>query len=99
MIKETIKKEFEILSVNKVQRNCLVCGDKFDYDKKIDALNGVPDNMLCSTCRFWEEKVSDRDNEHIARINGEHYYIGEENQKYKGMAGIKHTIKFNDSGS
>ncbi len=49
---------------------------------------------------FWKSKVEIKDNPNVARINGVHYFIGDENEKgtnsFRGFDGKKFKIKFND---
>lgn len=81
---------------------CKYCG-KADAAMYMDK---VRDRMiamsLCFTCNFWEEWVErtevEEDKPNIARINGNHYYIGDENSKsgFRGFGGTPHTIAFND---
>lgn len=86
-----------ILSVNKANRHCLMCGENFWFDEFWDRGNNYrPDNNLCRTCQFWYEKVEMCDDPEIARIANEHYTIGEKTKSARGFGGRKVTIKFND---
>lgn len=54
---------------------------------------------MCSGCAFWQSQLDadkKRPND-FAIINGTHYRIGDENERYdRGFGGQKFTIKFND---
>lgn len=83
--------------VNKYNRQCVMCGLKFNFDKFWDRGNNWhPDNNLCRTCQFWFEKFKMVDNPEVVRINREHYIIGSKDSDVKGMAGSSYKIKFND---
>jgi hypothetical protein len=47
---------------------------------------------------FWQSKVEIKDNPNVVRINGVHYFIGDEGSKssFRGFDGEKFRIKFND---
>ena len=53
---------------------------------------------LCHTCTFWLEKVEAKDRLEVARVNGNHYFIGPNNVGpfYRGSGGIEFKIKFKD---
>ena len=48
--------------------------------------------------KFWEEKISIKNDADVARIDGQHYIIGSRTEKSdsNGMGGAVRTIKFND---
>jgi len=60
---------------------CKVCGDKFNADHLVqgERLRTVG---ICHTCDFWIEKWQMRDDENVARINGQHYMFGNHMQDY-----------------
>lgn len=47
---------------------------------------------------FWKSKVEIKDNPNVARINGVHYFIGDEKgtNSFRGFDGEKFRIKFHD---
>lgn len=53
--------------------------------------------MLCFSCLFWKSKTTIRDRPNVVRIDGDHFIIGPESDKYKGFGGDEFTIKFFDS--
>jgi hypothetical protein len=48
--------------------------------------------------RFWTEKVQIANDPRVARIDGKHYIIGDENDPsyFRGFGGSRFTIKFFD---
>lgn len=98
MLEKVIEKEIKTLSVNKTNRHCLMCGADFHFDKFWDRGNNWrPDNNLCRNCQFWFDKIEMRDDKNVARIDGEHYIIGEPKSSIKGFGGKKFTIMFNNN--
>lgn len=59
--------------------HCKVCGVNFK-----SWWQSSPDHKrrkevgICSTCDFWVEKLSVKDQPNVARINGKHYILGNE---------------------
>ena len=54
---------------------------------------------LCFSCNFWAEKVLERDNPDVVRINGVHYHIGEERnggKQFSGFGGRQFAITFHN---
>lgn len=52
---------------------------------------------LCFHCNFWQEKVDIKDRDDVARIDGYHYIVGRETEKYnKGHSGREFLIRFFD---
>lgn len=55
---------------------------------------------VCFTCMFWLEKCEPalRDDPNTARINGQHYIIGDERAgpEWRGFSGRRWVIEFND---
>jgi len=45
---------------------------------------------------FWDEKVAVKDKPFSVRVNGSHFIIGPEGEKYPGFGGQKFHIKFHD---
>lgn len=52
----------------------------------------------CFHVNYWNEKIEDKDNPKVVRIDGTQYYIGKEtgNHGFKGYGGRKFKIKFFD---
>lgn len=80
------------------ERICVVCG------AKIEEGHGYYDGSICSrecsTIAFWEGYINLKEDKESVRINGVHYWIGEEKQKsrweWRGFDGAKFIIKFFD---
>lgn len=55
---------------------------------------------ICSNCHFWREYVEKRDDPHIARIKGLHYWAnpptGQKDTRFNGFAGQNFHIRFHD---
>lgn len=68
-------------------RVCRVCTHSFRRDPANN--QHVPDNHLCSDCRFWYEKWLERDERAVVRVDGVHYRITYE-------PGLIATIAFHD---
>ena len=79
---------------------CKICGE-VEHGKFIDKVQNVLEKeQICYTCYFWKEQM-EKDKEHpndFAIINGEHYRIGDENDKgyFRGFGGRKFKIRFHD---
>ena len=71
------------------------------YDRTNETLKKT---NLCFSCNFWHEKIALKDDPSSVRIDGNHYWIGEDPskddlKKYKvnyGFYGRKFIILFND---
>jgi len=78
---------------------CSQCGNKENL-AYIDPVRGnLIDKMLCFSCNFWSEYVSNRNYPNSVRVNGNHYWILSETiQKgaFRGHSGIKFRIDFFD---
>ena len=75
-VKEVVK-PYNGFNVHIVVNNaqCKVCGKKFQYHRYTDGAR-MKEVGICYECDFWMEKFTMRDEEKVARINGEHYIIG-----------------------
>lgn len=96
-IEKILHKEEKLLSVNRIQKYCYMCGSENNFKN-----THRPKNNFCETCQFWYDKVKlDMEkNTNVLRVNGEHYTISEPLAKHlhfmRGMGGNQFTIKFND---
>lgn len=76
---------------------CKICKDHYDPTGLESELRKRLINVsICYFCDFWMEKWQMRNREDVARIKGQHFIIGDPNDKQKGMGGRKITIKFAD---
>lgn len=85
--------------------NCVICGkiiEETEHDKEMKKCFINYKNDFCSrqciTADFWVEKIEIKNDDDVARINGEHYVIGDEkdNGGFRGFDGRKFTILFFD---
>ena len=78
---------------------CKECGIEVDSTKWSDTLD-LETKQLCHNCNFWMDYVEEADDPNSVRINGNHYWVGnEEDFKDKGMRGFDgklFVIKFKD---
>jgi hypothetical protein len=72
---------------------CVNCGEPLDALKY-----PCHDEGVCFDCYFWGEKVPFVNNPSSVRVEGTHYWIGEEtaDQMFRGFAGRKFHVLFND---
>lgn len=49
------------------------------------------------TDNYWDKKLANKDSPRQPIINGNCYYIGDEDEVDKGMNGMPHKIKFKDN--
>lgn len=81
----------------KTEKKCKVCTNAINTDGLYESLaNRLLSVGICHNCDTWMGEWQDRNDQNVARINGEHYRIGDENAKFKGMSGNIIAIKFND---
>lgn len=78
------------LSIEKKLRQCNICHIGFRLS------DHTPDNNLCPDCTHWFKMWVRLNDPNVARIDGVHYMIGEENAKYKGMDGRGVKVIFFD---
>lgn len=76
---------------------CKVCGKDFNPEKMLFAKLHLCSEE-CFTTDFWLEKVRQKDDPNQVIIEGECYYIGEENcaRSFRGFGGHEFIIKRND---
>lgn len=74
---------------------CIICGKEIEKSKYT---NAILCSSKCFDIHYWNEKVEVKDNPRIARINGEQYYIDDENStsSFRGFGGAKSKIRFFD---
>lgn len=75
---------------------CVICGKEI---KKSLYSNKVLCSNECFEIDYWNKFVQNKDSSNIVRINGIHYTLGKETnepKKWKGFAGRKFVILFND---
>ena len=73
---------------------CEICGKEIEKSKY---WNAVLCSSECYEKHFWLNKIKHKNDLNIARINGVHYYIGEENTYgMRGFDGAMFIIKFFD---
>jgi len=82
-----------------VIEKCKECGKREElcWNKKTN--DTLTKYQLCFNCNFWREKIVIKDRPKVARIGGNHYLIGMENEPplmFRGFGGDKFTILFND---
>lgn len=72
---------------------CATCDDVM-IDKKSHPY--LKDN--CFTCNFWAEKIEAVNDPRSVRIDGGHYWIGDEDptNRFRGFGGRRFNIKFHD---
>lgn len=74
--------------------NCVICGKEIE---KSMFTNKPLCSSECFQIDFWNDNVEAKDKPRIARIKGEQYYIGKENQNgFRGFCGRKFCIRFLD---
>lgn len=80
-------KKCSYCKINESDLSCLECEEK----KRMERDN------LCFNCAFWSLYVDKKDDERIARIDGNHYYIENNSSNgFVGFGGRDFKIKFND---
>jgi len=74
---------------------CIICGKEIE---KSSYYHKVICSSECFGIDFWNDWVEKKDDPRVARIDGTHYYIGNENEKgsFRGFGGRKFKIRFND---
>lgn len=50
----------------------------------------------CAECHYWHVAYLMKENQHMIRINGVQYYIGEESAKDKGFRGQRFQFRYLD---
>lgn len=73
---------------------CTFCGKEHDGASVLNT--DQVERGLCFTCAFWFEKVAVKDDPLVARVDGTHYWIEENDTTFKGFGGHDFTIKFDD---
>lgn len=75
--------------------NCVICGKEIEKSK---FSNKVLCSSECFHIDYWNGKVEIKDDPRSVRVNGEQYYISDENSKstFRGFGGAKFKIKFFD---
>lgn len=75
--------------------NCIICGREI---KKSSYTNAILCSSECFGINFWNKYVQIKDDPQVVRINGEHFYIQDENSKsiFRGHGGTKFKIRFFD---
>jgi hypothetical protein len=75
---------------------CEICGKEIEQSQYMNA------DLCSSECfhkHFWNELIEIKDDPNVVRVNGEHYYIGDENAPkgaFRGFDGAEFVIKFNN---
>lgn len=74
---------------------CIICGKEIKESKYS---NAVLCSSECFHVDYWNEKIEDKDNPNIVRIDGTQYYIGKETgeHEFKGYGGRTFGVKFFD---
>jgi len=83
----------------KVDLICKECGEHEQGNWNSYLSEHLIQNQLCFTCNFWYEKVKwkEQNNPKAVRIEGVHYFIGDDNEKgFRGFDGNKFIIRFHD---
>lgn len=78
---------------------CRECGQIFSTNYQEDTKANILKDNICFTCYFWKSKLSIKDDPCTVRINGVHYFIGDNNSSkhaFKGFGGREFNIRFND---
>jgi hypothetical protein len=75
--------------------NCIICGKEIE---KSSFTNAVLCSSECFHINFWNEKVEERDDPRIVRVDGKQYYIGNEDDSshFRGFGGTRFVIQFFD---
>lgn len=77
--------------------NCSRCGEV--HNGGYDHIPYIKQHKVCFGCYFWEQYIHDKDQPEIARIDGQHYVIGDEPTTPNfmcGFGGRRFLIRFND---
>lgn len=76
-------------------KKCVVCGKNIIESKYMGVIVCSSD---CFDKNYWNEHIENKNDLNVARINGFHYIIKDENEDvvFKGSSRRKFTIKFND---
>ncbi len=73
---------------------CIVCNKEIN---KSMFNNAILCSSECFHINFWNELADIKDDPHVVRVDGVHYYIGNETQRgTRGFGGAKFHIKFFD---
>lgn len=77
---------------------CRECGNADGLNWVSRKRQQLEANQLCFNCQFWHEYVARAYTPDVARIDGVHYVIGEEDTtiRLRGFGGRKWRIVFND---
>jgi len=74
--------------------NCIICNKEI---KESEYTNEILCSSECFHVNYWNEMVDRKYELNIVRIDGEQYYIENENSNsIRGFGGRKHTIRFFD---
>lgn len=64
-----------VYSITVNNARCKICTKGFQWHKEHEGKR-LKEVGICRTCDFWMEKFTIRNEEKVARIDGEHYIIG-----------------------
>ncbi|MEA4956931.1 hypothetical protein SDC9_07477 [bioreactor metagenome] len=90
------------MSIAKEKRTCPMCKEEFIIEMDDCFKRSYYDNTFCSdgcgSANFWLEKVEEKDNPNSVRVDGTHFWIGDEDSKsgFRGHGGAKFIIVFSD---
>jgi len=74
--------------------NCIICDKEI---KESEYTNAILCSSECFHINYWNEMVDRKDELNIVRVDGEQYYIENENSNsIRGFGGRKHIIRFYD---
>lgn len=72
---------------------CSICGKQIE---KSMYSNDVLCSSECFKIDYWNGKVKIVNDADVVRVNGEHYYIGKEDENFKGYGGRRFKVSFFD---
>lgn len=78
---------------------CVICGKEETPSRwTSDLAARLVEHQNCFSCSFWLDHASRKDNPCSVRINGRHYFIGDEGYtgRFRGFRGRKFLINFID---
>lgn len=74
---------------------CKICGKEFE--KSPYSHMDLCGNDECFSTDFWNEKLEIKDDPRTVRVNGTHYWIGDETKEgFRGFDGATFVILFNN---
>jgi len=81
-----------------LEKPCIKCGRIISTAYRDSTTARLIEKNICFSCDFWSEKMSIKDLEKVARINGSHYMIERDDSTayFRGYSGAEFKIRFND---